>query len=120
LRAPVISGYGVARGLQVDACRLLGAIEFLANPIAFEHLQRILHTLAPQVLARDIATARPTTDRRRTPRARVGLPVRVRDANGSEWQTTSVDLSAGGNKVRSAGEARPVATVGLSFTPPGD
>jgi len=72
------------------------------------------------VLARDIATARPTTDRRRTPRARVGLPVRVRDANGSEWQTTSVDLSAGGIKVRSAGQARPVATVELSFTPPGD
>ena len=119
-RIPVIVVSGIASEVQVDACLRLGAIEFVAKPIAFEHLQRILQSLEPQVLARDVVTARQTTDRRRTPRARVALTVRVRDANGSEWQTTSVDLSAGGIKVRSAGQARPVATVELSFTPPGD
>ena len=118
-RIPVIVVSGIASEVQVDACLRLGAIEFVAKPIAFEHLQRILQSLEPQVLARDVVTARQTTDRRRTPRARVALPVRVRDANGSEWQTTSVDLSAGAIKVRSAGQARPAATVELSFTPPG-
>jgi len=118
-RIPVIVVSGIASEVQVDACLQLGAIEFVAKPIAFEHLQRILHSLEPQVLAREIATARRASDRRRTPRARVALPVRVRDARGSEWETTSVDLSAGGIKVRQAGVTRPVATVELSFTPPG-
>ena len=45
--------------------------------------------------------------------------MRIRDAHGGEWETTSVDLSAGGIKIRSAGEVHPVATVELSFAPPG-
>jgi len=118
-RIPVIVVSGIASELQAEACLRLGAIEFVAKPIAFEHLQRILQSLEPQVLAREIATARRTTDRRRTPRARIALPVRVRDAHGGEWETTSVDLSAGGIKIRSAGEVHPVATVELSFAPPG-
>lgn len=117
-RIPVIVVSGIASELQAEACLRLGAIEFVAKPIAFEHLQRILQSLEPQVLAREIATARRTPDRRRTPRARVTLPVRVRDAHGAEWETTSVDLSAGGIKIRSAGQVHPVATVELSFTPP--
>ncbi|OLB00968.1 MAG: hypothetical protein AUH09_02570 [Candidatus Rokubacteria bacterium 13_2_20CM_70_12] len=118
-RIPVIVVSGIASELQAEACLRLGAIEFVAKPIAFEHLQRILQSLEPQVLAREIATARRATDRRRTPRARIALPVRVRDAHGGEWETTSVDLSAGGIKIRSAGEVHPVATVELSFAPPG-
>src|SRR5438046_2315873 len=86
-RIPVIVVSGIASEVQVDACLRLGAVEFVAKPIAFEHLQRILHTLAPQVLARDTATARPTTDRRRTPRARAGLPLRGRDTYGPDRQT---------------------------------
>jgi CheY-like chemotaxis protein len=118
-RIPVIVVSGIANEAQVDACLRLGAIEFVPKPIAFEHLQRILQSLEPQAVTREIATARRTTERRRTPRARVALPVRVRDGSGVEWETTSVDLSAGGIKVRSAGQAQPVATVELSFTPPG-
>src|SRR2546425_873831 len=79
-RIPVIVVSGIASELQAEACLRLGAIEFVAKPIAFEHLQRILQSLEPQVLAREIATARRATDRRRTPRARIALPLRVRDA----------------------------------------
>jgi DNA-binding response OmpR family regulator len=118
-RIPVIVVSGIASEVQVDACLRLGAIEFVAKPIAFEHLQRILLTLEPQVLAREVATTRRSSDRRRTPRARVELPVRVRDARGSEWETTSVDLSAGGIKVRPAGQDHPVASVEISFASPG-
>ena len=118
-RIPVIVVSGIASEVQVDACLRLGAVEFVAKPIAFEQLQRILHSLEPQALAREAATARQTSDRRRTPRARVALPVRVRDARGSEWETTSVDLSAGGIKILPVGQAHPVATVELSFTSPG-
>jgi CheY-like chemotaxis protein len=118
-RIPVILVSGIASEVQIDACLRLGAVEFVAKPIAFEHLHRILQSLEPQVLAREIETARRTAERRRTPRARVALPVRVRDVHGGEWETTSVDLSAGGIKVRSAGPSRPAATVELSFATPG-
>src|SRR5207247_1937380 len=73
-RIPVIVVSGIASELQAEACLRLGAIEFVAKPIAFEHLQRILQSLEPQVLSREIAAARRTTDRRRTPRARIALP----------------------------------------------
>ena len=117
-RIPVIVVSGVASEGQAQTCLRLGAIEFVAKPIAFEHLQRVLQSFEPQVLAREIETARHTRDRRRTPRARVALPVRVRDARGGEWEATSVDLSAGGIKIRSAGRPPRVAAVELSFTTP--
>ena len=90
-RIPVIVVSGIASEVQVDACLRLGAIEFVAKPIAFEHLQRILQSLEPQVLARDVVTARQTTDRRRTPRARVALPVRVSPTGttGSDFPVTA-------------------------------
>src|SRR5207247_7633184 len=106
-------------GGQAPACCRRGAVEFVPKPIVFEHLQRVLQSLEPQVPAREIEMASHTSDRRRTPRARVALPVRVRDARGSEWETTSVDLSAGGIKILPVGPAHPVATVELSFTSPG-
>lgn len=117
-RIPVIVVSGMASEGQIDACLRLGAIEFVAKPVALEHLQRIIQFLEPQVLAREMATASRSAERRRTPRARVALPVRVRDVRGSEWETTSVDLSAGGIKVSSAGQGHSVATVELTFTPP--
>jgi CheY-like chemotaxis protein len=118
-RIPVIVVSGIASEVQAQACLRVGAVEFVAKPIVFGHLQRVLQSLEPQVPAREIETAGHTSDRRRTPRARVALPVRVRDARGGEWETTSVDLSAGGIKIRSAGRAHPVAAVELSFTTPG-
>src|SRR5438876_9388149 len=108
-RIPVIVVSGIASEAQAQACLRRGAIEFVPKPIVFEHLQRVLQSLEPQVPAREIEMASHTSDRRRTPRARVALPVRARDARGGEWEPTSGGLRAGGLKVRSAGRGPTVA-----------
>ncbi|PYO23707.1 MAG: hypothetical protein DMD88_02840, partial [Candidatus Rokuibacteriota bacterium] len=70
-RIPVIVVSGIASEAQAQACLRRGAIEFVPKPIVFEHLQRVLQSLEPQVPAREIEMASHTSDRRRTPRARV-------------------------------------------------
>jgi len=44
--------------------------------------------------------------------------VRVRERDGTEWETTSVDVSVAAVKVRPVGMTRPGPTVELSFASP--
>lgn len=110
---PVVVVSGVADEAEVQACLGLGVHEVVRKPVALEHLQRMLDSLAgsPGRAA--------TAERRRLARARVEVPVTGRDALGAEWQTVSVDLSPRGIKVCAAGPAQPNAAVTLSFPSPG-
>ena len=112
-RVPVIVVSGIATEVQAQECLALGAVEFVAKPVPFERLQRLLEWI-------ERPKPRPV-ERRLAPRARVALPVRVHETDGTEWQTTSVDLSTEAMKVRPAGVVRPGSTVQLSFEyPEGD
>ncbi len=111
-RIPIVMMSGFMDETQVQTCLGLGALEFVAKPVALQHLQRILDTLAPRV-----GTAK--VERRRAPRAPVVVPVRGRNPVSAEWETVSVDLSPHGIKVRSAGPAPPTGIVALSFASPG-
>jgi hypothetical protein len=44
--------------------------------------------------------------------------VRVRERDGTEWETTSIDVSVAAVKVRPVGMTRPGPTVELSFVSP--
>lgn len=114
---PVIVVSGIATEAQAQECLDLGAVEFLAKPVPFEQLQRLLEWFERPARTRTHQDRR-RLDRRRSPRARVALPVRIHESDGSEWETTSVDLSIEAVKVRPGERARPGPTVELSFPAP--
>ncbi len=117
---PIIVVSGIASDSQAQECLQLGAVQFLAKPVPFEQLRRILEWFERSVRTRPLEPATPVVERRRAPRARVALPVRVREEDGTEWDATSVDLSIEAMKVRSARAVRPGNTVELSFVSPGE
>ena len=101
-------------------CLQLGAFDFVPKPLPLDHLRAVLATLEPHVLTQTLELGGRLVERRRSPRVRVAVPVRVRDYHGQEWDTTSVDLGITSMKVLVPGAVRPEPAVELSFTPPGD
>lgn len=106
---PIVVVSGIATESQAQECLALGAVKFLSKPVPFEQLHSLLDWFE---------RPEPRPERRRAPRAAVALPVRVRERDGTEWETTSVDVSVAAMKVRPAGGARPGPTVELSFVSP--
>jgi len=60
----------------------------------------------------------PPIERRRAPRTPVALPVRAREPDGREWESTSVNLSTSGLKIRAAGVTGPGPETALTLTLP--
>ena len=118
-RMPIIVVSGIATEGEARECLRQGALDFLPKPVPFAQLQRLLECFEPQALVEKAEAARQPVEPRRSPRARVAFPVRVRQPAGGEWETTSVDLSVEAMKVRSTVAARPGSTVALSFESPG-
>jgi len=107
---PVVVMSGHATEAQALDCLRLGARDFMAKPLPLEHLRRILECLEPIALAHEPAAAPPAVpagERRRAPRVRASLPVRVQEYGGAEWQATCVDLSVSGAKIRAGEAVRP-------------
>ncbi|PYM44189.1 MAG: hypothetical protein DME12_01145 [Candidatus Rokuibacteriota bacterium] len=119
-RVPIIVISGVATEHEAQMCLRLGALDFVPKPLPLEHLRVILEHFEPHVLTQTVELAGRPGERRRSPRVRVALPVRVRDYGGHEWETMSVDLGPSSMKVLAAGSVRPGPAAELSFTPPGD
>lgn len=112
-RVPAVVLSGVATEHDAQACLRVGALDFLAKPVVFDHLRALLERLEPHALARAV-------ERRRMSRVRIDVPVWLREYNGDERRAASVDFSVAGMKVRSAGSTRPGRAVRLAFRPPGD
>ncbi len=108
---PIVVVSGIATESQAQECLALGAVKFLAKPVPFEQLHDLLEWFEQP--ERQV-------DRRRNLRASVALPVRVRERDGREWQTTTVDLSLEAVKVLPGTMTRPGPTVELSFMAPGE
>jgi DNA-binding response OmpR family regulator len=117
-RVPIIVISGVTTEQQAQECLRLGALDFAQKPIPFAHLQRLVVSVELQAVVQKAELARGAVERRRLPRARVALDVRVRELDRGEWETTSVDLNVEAMKVRAAEERRPGPTVTLSFVVP--
>ncbi len=97
---PIVAVSGVATESQARDCLRLGAVDFVGKPLPFERLQEVLTYLEPQALDRKLAAPDGSRiDRRHHPRAPLSVPVRVLPYGGTEWQASSVDVSAAGIRV---------------------
>jgi DNA-binding response OmpR family regulator len=115
---PVVAVSGVATETQARECLRLGALDFVGKPVPLQRLSEVLAYIEPHALYRRHAEAGRQTERRRAPRVPLGLPVRVLEYSGKEWEATSVDVSAFGMKVRSDSPITAGAAAKLSFAPP--
>ena len=122
LHVPILVISGRATESQAQEAMRAGAFDFIGKPVALRRLQEALACFeAPAKASTKDAkrkTEEATLDRRRAPRAVLSLPVRIREQNGAEWESTSVDLSASGIKVRGNGSRRAAGTATLSITLP--
>lgn len=117
-RVPIIVISGVTTEQQAQECLRLGALDFAQKPIPLAYLQTLVESVELQAAAQKAEPAWRPVERRRSPRAQVALPVRVRQLDRGESETTSVDLNVEAMKVRAAEERRPEPTVTLSFVVP--
>jgi hypothetical protein len=93
-------------------------MDFVGKPALFERLRGVLDYLEPHALFRVQTEAEKRAELRRSPRASLVIPVRVTEYNGAEWETSSMNLSQFGIKIRAASTGRAAAAAKLYFTPP--
>ena len=115
---PVVAVSGVATEDQARQCLRLGAVDFVGKPVHFERLQVVMASIEPQALFRSQAEEATRVERRRAARTTIALPVRVIEYNGAQWETTSMNLSQFGIKIRFVLGIRPGGAAKLVFTPP--
>lgn len=115
---PIVAVSGVATESQARECLRLGALDFVGKPVPLERLGEVLECLEPQALERRGEAATRRDDRRRAPRARLEVPVRVVEYSGVEWQAVSTSVSAFGVKLRPLEPVRPGKAVRVAFSPP--
>src|SRR5499433_3978536 len=128
LRVPIVVVSGRATESQAQEAMRAGAFDFMGKPVALRRLQEALACFEPPAKASSNGksagdnakkkTEESEPERRRAPRALLSLPVRIREQNGAEWESTSVNLSTSGIKVRSNGSRRAAGIVTLSITLP--
>ena len=116
---PVVAVSGVATEAQARECLRLGAVDFVGKPVPLERLQVVLASVEPHALFRLQATEEATLDERRGAlRLTRPVPVRVIEYKGTEWETSSMNLSPFGMKVQLPRGVRPSTATKLVFTPP--
>ena len=81
-------------------------------------LDDLKQTIRDGMESRTLTSCSRWAERRRSPRTKFVVPVRVLHYNGAELQGTSVDLSVSGMQVRSTASLSRDAAVILSFTLP--
>ena len=97
-----------------------GAFDFIGKPVALRRLQEALACFeTPAKAPRKPKVDEDGSERRRAPRAMLSLPVQIREQSGDVWESTSVNLSASGIKVRANWRApTPAGVATLSITLP--
>jgi signal transduction histidine kinase/FixJ family two-component response regulator len=118
LRVPILVISGRATESQAQEALRAGAFDFIGKPVALRRLQEALACFETPATPKKIKAEEGEPERRRAPRALVALPVRIREQGGAEWESTSVDLSASGIKVRGKGGRRAAGMATLSITLP--
>ncbi len=115
---PVVAVSGVATEYQARECLRLGAFDFMGKPVDLDRLRDVMIHVEPHALYREQTAAGREIERRRAPRARVRMPVRVLEYTGTQWEGTAASLSAFGIRVRTTTPVKAGAAAKLSFQPP--
>src|SRR5207249_3361974 len=119
LAVPILVISGRATESQAQEAMRAGAFDFIGKPVALRRLQEVLACFeAPAATPTKVKDDEVPPERRRAPRAVLALPVRIREQSGAEWESTSVNLSASGIKVRANGSRRTAGRATLSITLP--
>src|SRR4029450_8455132 len=119
LRVPILVISGRATESQAQEAMKAGAFDFIGKPVALRRLQEALACFeAPAAPPPPTKDDEVPPERRRAPRAVLSLPVRIREQSGAEWESTSVNLSASGIKVRGHGAPPTAGAATLSITLP--
>ena len=111
---PVVVMSGVATEAQAREALSLGALDFLAKPIALERLAAVFDFVAPGP-PRRMTGGMP--DRRPARRVRTSLPVRMSHKQRT-WSAICIELSASGMKARTDEMIHRGLTPRLSFSLP--
>jgi CheY-like chemotaxis protein len=111
---PIIAMSGVATEAQAREVLALGALDFLAKPIALERLATVFDFVAPPPPRQGTVSA---PERRPARRVRISLPVRM-SHNQKTWNAVCMELSASGMKARSNEPVSRGLTVRLAFALP--
>jgi DNA-binding response OmpR family regulator len=115
LGVPIIVVSGVVEEAEARDCLQLGALDFVKKPVSLDYLAEVLTYID---LHGALDRSSRWAERRRSPRARVTVLVRILDYNGAQAQGVSVELSVSGMRVRSTAPLARDAAVLLSFTLP--
>ncbi|HKQ63961.1 MAG TPA: ATP-binding protein [Methylomirabilota bacterium] len=119
LSVPILVISGRATESQAQEAMRAGAFDFIGKPVALRRLQEALACFeSPAENKAKVKEDEVPPERRRAPRALISLPVRIREQSGAEWESTSVNLSASGIKVRANGSRRTAGVATLSITLP--
>jgi signal transduction histidine kinase/DNA-binding response OmpR family regulator len=113
---PVVAISGIATEAQARECLQLGAVDFVGKPVLLERLGETFAAIERR--ASTAGSAVRSHDRRRSPRATVSLPVWARGADGTEWEGTTIDVSAVGTRIRPDGEVHTRGAVKLALALP--
>ena len=115
---PIVAVSGVVTESQARECLRLGALDFVGKPVPLDRLHEVLTYLEPHALTRQREQAATRDERRRGPRSRVGVPVRIVEYRGTAWDGTCLELGTAGMKLRTAAPLPRGAAVKLEFAPP--
>jgi len=118
LGVPIVAVSGVVNESQARECLKLGAADFMGKPVQLDRLNEVLTFLEPHAMSRAAELER-RPEKRRSPRARLTVPMRLSEYNGREHEGTLLEVGLSGMKVR-FGASFEANTVGRAvFTPPG-
>src|SRR5438093_848646 len=117
---PIVAVSGVATESQARECLRLGALDFVGKPVLLERLHDVLIFLEPHAISRTREESARRADRRQSPRARLEMPVTLREYRGASWSGTCVELSMTGMKVKTDATLSSGVAVRCAFQPPDD
>jgi CheY-like chemotaxis protein len=117
LGVPIVALSGVANETQARECLRLGAADFMRKPVQLDRLNEVLTFLEPHAMAR-VAELERRPEKRRSTRAPLPIPVRLREYSGREHEGTLVQVGLAGMKARFAASLDRDTIGKAVFTPP--
>lgn len=117
---PVVAVSGVATESQARECLRLGALDFVGKPVPLERLHDVLTFLEPHAINRRRDDQARRSERRRSPRVPLELPVTLHEYRGASWPGTCVELSVSGMRVRTDAPLSTGVAIKCTFTPADD
>jgi CheY-like chemotaxis protein len=117
LGVPIVAVSGVVNESQARECLKLGAADFMGKPVQLDRLSEVLTFIEPHAMSR-VAELAQRPEKRSSTRARLAIPVLLREYGGREHHGTLIEVGLSGMKARFDATLAPDAIGRAIFTPP--